>query len=60
MFVVFRYRACHMLGKLVSESYPKYYREKFGPFYIYSEEENLDKTEKLHRKQHYLRQLMKM
>lgn len=35
LFGVSRYRAQSMLDELVSEPYPKYYREKFGPSYIY-------------------------
>ena len=35
LFGVSRYRAQQMLDALVSEPFPKYYREKFGPSYIY-------------------------
>ena len=35
LFGVSRYRAQTMLNELVSEPYPKYYREKFGSSYIY-------------------------
>ena len=32
---VSRYRAQQMLDELVSEPFPKYYREKFGVTYVY-------------------------
>ena len=35
LFGVSRYRAQQMLDDLVAEPYPKYYRQKFGPSYIY-------------------------
>ena len=35
LFGVSRYRAQQLLDELVSEPYPKYYREKFGTTYVY-------------------------
>lgn len=35
LFGVSRYRAQQMLDELVSEPFPKYYREKFGVTYVY-------------------------
>ncbi|UKK53434.1 hypothetical protein [Prevotella sp. E2-28] len=35
LFGVSRYRAQQMLDALVAEPFPKYYREKYGPSYIY-------------------------
>ena len=35
LFGVSRYRAQQMLDALVAEPFPKYYREKYGPSYVY-------------------------